>query len=268
MRLRPLVFARRRLGGGQLFPTRREFLVDVHVISVRSRALVRVRIGERSIMGVHHCHRPERAGAHGDARDEQLRERKRSRSSSIALVGGTAFDGIVGRHDARTSAWTSGASVRGCPRWIFRQTANHHPTETRLVIRRACIDARARRGIGFVRDDETRRAFLELVRGGASRGRRRSRATRPSRAVPSIAVAHRIITSSSSNLHPCERRRVRIGGAPSCTDYPPILRRMMAGTRAWCARFARGGATRMETGRTKCSSCPCTNTRTRRKETI
>ena len=120
LRLRPLVFARRRLGGGQLFPTRREFLVDVHVISVRSRALVRVRIGERSIMGVHHCHRPERAGAHGDARDEQLRERKRSRSSSIALVGGTAFDGIVGRHDARTSAWTSGASVQGCPRWIFR----------------------------------------------------------------------------------------------------------------------------------------------------
>ena len=120
LRLRPLVFARRRLGGGQLFPTRREFLVDVDVIVVHSRALVRVRIGERSIMGVHHRHRPERAGAHGDARDEQLRERKRSRSSSIALVGGTAFDGIVGRHDARTSAWTSGASVRGCPRWIFR----------------------------------------------------------------------------------------------------------------------------------------------------
>ena len=107
LRLRPLVFARRRLGGGQLFPTRREFLVDVDVIVVHSRALVRVRIGERSIMGVHHRHRPERAGAHGDARDEQLRERKRSRSSSIALVGGTAFDGIVGRHDARTRASTS-----------------------------------------------------------------------------------------------------------------------------------------------------------------
>ena len=41
LRLRPLVFARRRLGGGQLFPTRREFLVDVDVIVVHSRALVR-----------------------------------------------------------------------------------------------------------------------------------------------------------------------------------------------------------------------------------
>ena len=101
LRLRPLVFARRRLGGGQLFPTRRELLVEVDVIFVHSPAFVRVRIGERSIMGVHHRHRPERAGAHGDARDEQLRERKRSRSSSVALVGGTAFNGIVGRHDER-----------------------------------------------------------------------------------------------------------------------------------------------------------------------
>ena len=111
-------------------------------------------------MGVHHCHRPERAGAHGDARDEQLRERKRSRSSSIALVGGTAFDGIVGRHDARTSAWTSGASVRGCPRWIFRQTANHPITRPRLdssSVARALTRAReAWDRIREGRRDETR----------------------------------------------------------------------------------------------------------------
>ena len=180
MRLRPLVFARRRLGGGQLFPTRREFLVDVHVISVHSRALVRVRIGERSIMGVHHRHRPERAGAHGDARDEQLRERKRSRSSSIALVGGTAFDGIVGRHDARTSAWTSGASVRGCPRWIFRHF-DRRPIITRPRLDSSSV-ARAltrARGVGSDSCTTTRRdarssSWFEAARreGDDDRGRR------------------------------------------------------------------------------------------------
>ena len=85
---------------------------------MRSRARLRP-TGERSLWVFTIVIAPS-VQAHGDARDEQLRERKRSRSSSIALVGGTAFDGIVGRHDARTSAWTSGASVRGCPRWIFR----------------------------------------------------------------------------------------------------------------------------------------------------
>ena len=201
MRLRPLVFARRRLGGGQLFPTRREFLVDVHVISVHSRALVRVRIGERSIMGVHHRHRPERAGAHGDARDEQLRERKRSRSSSIALVVGTAFNGIVGRHDERTCASTS---VKGFTLHVLDiSTDNQSSTDrdSRLVIRRAFIDARARRGIGFVNDDETRRAFLEFVRGRASRTRRRSRATRPSRPVDrTVSSHHRRRTSTHASV--------------------------------------------------------------------
>ena len=55
-------------------------------------------------MGVHGLRRRDRTDARGDARDEQLRERKRSRSSSVALVGGIAFDGIVRRHDGRATA--------------------------------------------------------------------------------------------------------------------------------------------------------------------
>ena len=93
----------RRAGVRQLFPTLGELIVQIDVIGVRSRA-VRVRFRERPPLVVtHHRHGRQRARAHGDARDEQLRRRKRPRSSSIALAFGqlTAFDGVVRRHRRR-----------------------------------------------------------------------------------------------------------------------------------------------------------------------
>ena len=47
---------------------------------------------------VHGRRRRDRTDAHGDARDEQLRESKRPSSSSFDLVGGAAFDGVVRVH--------------------------------------------------------------------------------------------------------------------------------------------------------------------------
>ena len=49
-------------------------------------------------MGVHGLRRRDRADAHGDARDEQLRASKRPWSSSFDLVGGSAFDRVVRGH--------------------------------------------------------------------------------------------------------------------------------------------------------------------------
>ena len=49
-------------------------------------------------VGFHDRRRRDHTDAHGDARDEQLRESKRPRSSSFDLVYGTAFDRVVHGH--------------------------------------------------------------------------------------------------------------------------------------------------------------------------
>ncbi len=63
-------------------------------------------------MGVHDCRRRAHTDAHGDARDEQMRESKHLRSSSFILIGGAAFDGVVRRHRRDASRSELGLGFR------------------------------------------------------------------------------------------------------------------------------------------------------------
>ena len=80
----------------QLVPTSCKLFVQKDIIGVRSRMIIANPLG--CPMGVHGLRRRDRADAHGDARDEQLRESKRPWSSSFDLVGGSAFDRVVRGH--------------------------------------------------------------------------------------------------------------------------------------------------------------------------
>ena len=80
----------------QLVPTSCKLFVQKDIIGVRSRTIIANPLG--CPMGVHGLRRRDRADAHGDARDEQLRESKCPWSSSFDLVGGSAFDRVVRGH--------------------------------------------------------------------------------------------------------------------------------------------------------------------------